>query len=176
MAMIAVPAVLLGIASIFAVKWAFNSKATIAGPDSSSEEAALRRRQTIQIGKASKEQGVADLRKNYVIDSKTKVLGTGSTGRVFLTQSIEDESFQVAIKVINKDKLDRDNMLKIIQEEVAILQTLDHPNIVKYYETYNDQKYVYLVMEYVNGQALFDKITQQENQTFSEASAASYMQ
>ena len=44
MAMIAVPAVLLGIASIFAVKWAFNSKATVAGPDSGSEEAALRRR------------------------------------------------------------------------------------------------------------------------------------
>ena len=45
-------------------------------------------------------------------------------------------------------------------EEVAILNTLDHPNIVKYYETYNDQKYIYLVMEYCNGMKLFDKITQ----------------
>lgn len=60
-------------------------------------------------------------------------------------------------------------------EEVAILHTLDHPNIVKYYETYNDQKYIYLVMEYVTGMPLFEKITQQSNQTFSEMTAASYM-
>ena len=55
-----------------------------------------------------------------------------------------------------------------IMEEVAILHSLDHPNIVKYYETYNDQKYIYLVMEYVSGQALFDKICEQESQTFNE--------
>ena len=64
MAMIAVPAVLLGIASIFAVKWAFNSKATDAGLENGSEEAALRRRHTLQVNahKASKEQGVHELK------------------------------------------------------------------------------------------------------------------
>ena len=60
-------------------------------------------------------------------------------------------------------------------EEVAILHSLDHPNIVKYYETYNDQKYIYLVMEYVTGTQLFEKITQQANQTFTETTAAGYM-
>ena len=60
-------------------------------------------------------------------------------------------------------------------EEVAILHSLDHPNIVKYYETYNDQKYIYLVMEYVTGTQLFEKITQQANQTFTEVTAAGYM-
>jgi calcium-dependent protein kinase len=34
------------------------------------------------------------------------------------------------------------------------LQVLDHPNIVKYLETYNDEKFVYLVMEYCAGGAL----------------------
>ena len=43
-------------------------------------------------------------------------------------------------------------------DEIATLNTLDHPNIVKYYETYNDQKYIYLVMEYVSGVPLYDKI------------------
>ena len=46
-------------------------------------------------------------------------------------------------------------------EEVAILNRLDHPNIVKYFETYDDAKYIYLVMEYISGSQLFDKITQQ---------------
>jgi len=48
-------------------------------------------------------------------------------------------------------------------EEVAILHTLDHPNIVKYYETYDDSKYIYLVMEFISGDQLFNKITAQTN-------------
>jgi len=43
---------------------------------------------------------------------------------------------------------------------VKILTNLDHPNIVKYYETYVDEKYIYLVMEYIDGGELFDKITE----------------
>ena len=53
--------------------------------------------------------------------------------------------------------------IEYIMEEVSILHSLDHPNIVKYYETYNDQKYIYLVMEYVTGTQLFDRITKQAN-------------
>ena len=51
---------------------------------------------------------------------------------------------------------------------MGILTKLDHPNIVKYYETYVDEKYIYLVMEYIDGGELFEKIAQQENQVFSE--------
>ena len=62
----------------------------------------------------------------------------------------------MAIKVLNKAKL-KDN-IAAIKEEVRILTKLDHPNIVKYYETYDDIKYMYLVMEYCSGGELFDKI------------------
>ena len=73
------------------------------------------------------------------------------------------------------DKVKLNDNIDCIMEEVAILNTLDHPNIVKYYETYNDQKYIYLVMEYVSGKPLFDKITQASNQSFGEMQAAAYM-
>lgn len=56
-----------------------------------------------------------------------------------------------------------------------ILTKLDHPNIVKYYETYVDEKYIYLVMEYIDGGELFEKIAQQENQVFSEKQAKQFM-
>ena len=46
---------------------------------------------------------------------------------------------------------------------MRILTRLDHPNIVKYYETYIDEKYIYLVMEYIGGGELFDKIASQKN-------------
>jgi calcium-dependent protein kinase len=35
------------------------------------------------------------------------------------------------------------------------MQTVDHPNIVKYFETYDDKKFIYLVMELCTGGELF---------------------
>lgn len=58
------------------------------------------------------------------------------------------------------DKVKLADNIDMIMEEVAILNQLDHPNIVKYYETYNDQKYIYLVMELISGKPLFDRITE----------------
>ena len=46
-------------------------------------------------------------------------------------------------------KVKLENKLDQIMDEVSILNTLDHPNIVKYFETYDDKKYIYLVMEYI---------------------------
>jgi calcium-dependent protein kinase len=75
---------------------------------------------------------------------------------VFKTCNKHDVNHEVAIKVLHKSKLK--GHIDIIQQEVDILTKLDHPNIVKYYETYNDDKYMYLVMEYIGGGELFEKI------------------
>lgn len=37
--------------------------------------------------------------------------------------------------------------VEMISEEVKILNSLDHPNIVKYYEIYEDNENLYIVME-----------------------------
>jgi len=42
------------------------------------------------------------------------------------------------------------------------MQQVDHPNIVNYYETYDDKSYIYLVMELCTGGELFSKITDNE--------------
>ena len=39
----------------------------------------------------------------------------------------------------------------MLKDEIEVLQKLDHPYIVNYFETYDDIKYLYLVMEYVEG-------------------------
>ena len=103
----------------------------------------------VSVNRGRMQQGVHELKQNYVIDSKTKVLGSGAFGKVFMTNNKHDTSHKVAIKVLDKQKL-VDN-IDCIMEEVAILHTLDHPNIVKYFETYDDNKYIYLVMEYISG-------------------------
>jgi calcium-dependent protein kinase len=78
----------------------------------------------------------------------------------------------VAIKVLDKDQMKYD--IELLKEEVAVLNKLDHPNIVKYYETYNDYKFIYLVMEYVKGKELFKYLAQQTDH--SEKRTCGYMQ
>ena len=77
------------------------------------------------------------------------MLGFGAFGKVFLVQNKHDSSQQAAIKVLNKQSLG--DQIDLVRQEVGILSTLDHPCIVKYYETYNDPKFLYLVMEYITG-------------------------
>lgn len=97
-----------------------------------------------------------DLKKQY--DIELKPLGEGSYGKVFRAFNKADPSSKVAIKVIKKAGLDAEDLLSIARE-VAIMQQVDHPNIVKYYETYDDVKYIYLCMELCTGGELFDEIT-----------------
>jgi len=63
-----------------------------------------------------------------------RLLGAGMFGKVFLSASKHHEHFLVAIKVLEKDKLP--SSYEVIKQEVKILHSLDHPNIVKYFETY----------------------------------------
>jgi calcium-dependent protein kinase len=97
------------------------------------------------------------------------VLGTGSFGKVFLAENKADNSHKVAIKVISKSKLTSEEV-ESLHFEVAILQQVDHPNIVKYYETYEDDKFVYLVMELCPGGEIIEKLT--SNKGMSENMAA----
>lgn len=77
-----------------------------------------------------------------------------------------------AMKVIKKTSLikeDEQNMFG----EMNILKNLDHPNIIKLYELFQDENQYYLVTEYCSGGELFDKI---KNMTqFSEKIAADYI-
>lgn len=52
------------------------------------------------------------------------------------------------------------------KQEITILQTLDHPNVLKLFEYFEDEKNVYLVTEACRGGELFDRII--ENEFFTE--------
>ena len=66
-----------------------------------STESANRRVQ-IKSNEGRKQQGVHELKQNYHIDAKTKVLGVGTFGRVFQTYNKFNTDHLVAIKVLDK--------------------------------------------------------------------------
>ena len=53
------------------------------------------------------------------------------------------------------------------------MKQLDHPNIVRLYEFYQDDLHIYLITEFIEGGELFDKITKVK--IFSEQDAANVM-
>ena len=52
------------------------------------------------------------------------------------------------------------------------MRELDHPNVIKLFEFFEDDRYVYLVMELCEGGELFDKIVAKGH--FSEGMARYY--
>ena len=70
-----------------------------------------------------------------------------------------------------------ENVRDAVKDGAKILNKLDHPNIVKYYESYidNETNINFLVMQFIDGFKLFDKIQKQPGQVFSEVTAYTYM-
>ena len=58
-----------------------------------------------------------------------------------------------------------------INDEVDILQRVDHANVVKLYEICDTSKYLYMVLELLRGGELFERIVQKGSFTEKEAAA-----
>ena len=70
---------------------------------------------------------------------------------------LEAKTFQVAIKIIDKTKLDGVNLAKVYRE-VDVMKLLNHPNIVKLYQVMETKSMLYLVSEYVPRGEIFGMI------------------
>lgn len=98
-------------------------------------------------------------------------IGKGSFGRVYKVKH-KLTGDPRAVKVLSKENLN-DQSLSKLMFEVDILRALDHPNILKVFEVYEDEKQFSIVTEICVGGELFDKITSVRK--FSEQIAANYM-
>lgn len=76
------------------------------------------------------------------------------------------------MKIIKKEDVSKEYM-QSLAVEIEVLKQLDHPNIVRLYEFYQDRLNFYLITEYIGGGELFDKITQVR--CFTEHDAAKIM-
>ena len=98
---------------------------------------------------------LADMKKVWTMDSK--MLGQGAYGKVYKATAVDDPSRVVAVKIINKKGLDS-FMMESLENEIHLLNKVDHPHIAKYYETYDEANYLYMIMEFAPGGELYDKL------------------
>ena len=47
---------------------------------------------------------------------------------------------------------------KKLEDEINVMKILDHPNIVRLYETFEDSRSIYLIVELCTGGELFDAV------------------
>lgn len=99
--------------------------------------------------------------KDYYIFGKNTI-GEGTFGEVRIAKKKNDPSTNFfAVKSIYKPSIDTENIPYLITE-IQHLVSLDHPNIIKFYESYQDEYFVHLVMEYCSGGELFNQILKQK--------------
>ena len=112
-------------------------------------------------------RGTNNIKNNY---KKTKVLGQGSFGTVYLVKhKLLNNLF--AMKVIKKtNKSEKD---EVLMNEINILRKLDHPNIVKINDFYTTPTEYILVTEYCPEGELFYEI--KNFAPFNEALTGWYM-
>ena len=84
-----------------------------------------------------------------------RLIGQGAFGKVNIGLNVLTGRV-VAIKSFNKKTLDKndENMKKIIYE-TNLMKKLNHPNITKILEMFEDENYYLIAMEYINGGNLF---------------------
>jgi len=103
-------------------------------------------------------------------DIDKKKLGEGSYGAVSKCIN-KTTGVTRAVKSISKAQMKN---LDRFKQEIAIMKIMDHPNIIKLYESFEDHRNIYLVMELSTGGELFDRIIDAGH--FTEVQAAIVMQ
>ncbi|TYI05797.1 hypothetical protein ES332_A10G114600v1 [Gossypium tomentosum] len=110
-----------------------------------------------------------DFEKRYTTG---KLLGHGQFGYTYVAVDNENGD-RVAVKKIEKMKMVLPIAVEDVKREVKILEALKgHENVVQFYNAFEDDSYVYIVMELCEGGELLDRILAKKDSRYSEKDAA----
>ncbi|KAH9301555.1 hypothetical protein KI387_013138 [Taxus chinensis] len=110
-----------------------------------------------------------DFDSNYAIG---KLLGHGQFGYTYVATH-KHTADRVAVKRIEKKKMVLPIAVEDVKREVKILHALTgHENVVQFYNAFEDDDFVYIVMELCEGGELLDRILEKKDSRYSEKDAA----
>ena len=78
-----------------------------------------------------------------------RLVGKGAYGKVNVGLHVCSGKL-VAIKSFNKNKINTEKAKTKILHETTILKNLNHPNVVKFYETFESNNHILIIMEYIS--------------------------
>ncbi|XP_025607437.1 CBL-interacting serine/threonine-protein kinase 21 isoform X2 [Arachis hypogaea] len=87
-----------------------------------------------------------------------RTIGEGTFSKVKLAVN-GDNGEKVAIKVIDKHMVMENNLKNQVKREISTMKLLHHPNIVRIFEVIGTKTKIYIVMEYVSGGQVLDKMS-----------------
>ncbi|CAG4984625.1 unnamed protein product [Parnassius apollo] len=97
--------------------------------------------------------------------------GKGKFGNVYLARE-KVSRYVVALKVLFKSQIQDSEIEYQVRREVEIQCRLRHPNILRMYGYFHDEKRIYLILEYAKHGALYKL---KEHERFDEKTAAIYV-
>ncbi|KAL1560469.1 CBL-interacting serine/threonine-protein kinase 23 [Salvia divinorum] len=86
-----------------------------------------------------------------------RTLGEGTFAKVKFARNLETNE-NVAIKILDKEKVLKHKMIDQIKREISTMKLIRHPNVIRMFEVMASKTKIYIVMEFVTGGELFDKI------------------
>ncbi|XP_073719672.1 cAMP-dependent protein kinase catalytic subunit PRKX [Misgurnus anguillicaudatus] len=108
--------------------------------------------------------GAASLPTNsiYTLDDLDTIatVGTGTFGRVFLVKDKKTQGF-FALKAMKIPDVIRLKQEQHVLNEKEVLTEVSHPFLVRLFWTHHDDRFLYMLMEYVNGGELFSYLRSQ---------------
>mmetsp|Transcript_63556 Transcript_63556/g.150594 ORF Transcript_63556/g.150594 Transcript_63556/m.150594 type:complete len:429 (+) Transcript_63556:3-1289(+) len=104
----------------------------------------------------------------------TKVLGKGAFSEVKLGQDRSTDKL-FALKIIDRRRLD-DIEVEMLHKEVEIMRMTKHPNIVEFRDFVETEKSYFVIMEFLSGGELFDRIISAAEGRYTERDACMVMQ
>ncbi|XP_003697843.1 serine/threonine-protein kinase Aurora-2-like [Apis florea] len=101
-------------------------------------------------------------------------LGKGKFGNVYLARE-KKSKFIIAMKVLFKAQIQKADVEHQVRREIEIQTHLRHPNILKMYGYFHDDKRIYLILEYAPNGELFKELNAQPEKRFDEIRTATYI-
>lgn len=102
-----------------------------------------------------------------------RTIGEGTFAKVKFAQNTETGE-SVAMKILDRSTIIKHKMADQIKREISIMKLVRHPYVVRLHEVLASRTKIYIILEFITGGELFDKIV--HHGRLSEAEARRYFQ
>ncbi|KAF8316971.1 kinase-like protein [Cantharellus anzutake] len=100
-------------------------------------------------------------------------LGKGKFGRVYMVRTKEPPKFILALKCLYKSELVDGRVEKQTRREIEIQRNLRHPNVLRLYGFFHDEKRIFLMLEFAAKGELYKQLA--KFGSFSEKRSSRYI-